>query len=184
MKDLMEHIRNERRRLREVRTALSSALSQSKDKDPSFVPFYISVADYIEAAMDRLDTQDVRMGDMLRSRVAKSDGDAQKALKELDDRLAGNQAHLRRFVEARDCLKKKGAEALTKFECASRAYTDYITSNMGHHGGSTDLARHYFSEDDWVYMANVDDEDISRERALFNAVFAAVPSGVQLDQAV
>ena len=120
---------------------------------------------------------------MLRSRVSKSDTEAHDALTELDERLAGNQAHLKRFLEARDCLKKNGAEALKKFESASRAYTDYITANMGHHGGSTTLARQHFTEDDWVYMANISDEDIARERDLFNLVFAQVPSGLSLQAA-
>lgn len=183
MKELMEHIQSERRRLKEVRQALTSAVSQSSAKDDSYVPFYVAIGDYLEAAMDRLDTQDVRMGDMLRSRVSKADQEAQTALTELDERLAGNQAHLKRFLEARDCLKTKGSEAIKKFEAASRAYTDYITSNMGHHGGSTSLARQHFSEDDWVYMANISDEDIVRERDLFNVVFANVPDGLSVQAA-
>ncbi len=180
MQHLMEHIRNERKRLREVREALSQALAEPGARDESFVGFYVAIADYIEAAMDRLDTQDVRMGDMLRSRVSNSDADAQTALQELDERLAGNSAHLRRFLDARDCLKTKGVSAIEKYESAARAYTDYITSNMGHHGGSTDLARHHFSEDDWVYMANIKDEDIDREQSLFNTVFSQAPESFEI----
>ena len=183
MKELMEHIQSERRRLKEVRQALSSAIAEPAQKDESYVPFYIAIGDYLEAAMDRLDTQDVRMGDLLRSRVSKADQEAQTALEELEDRLAGNQAHLKRFLEARDCLKTKGSDALDKYEAASRAYTDYITSNMGHHGGSTSLASQHFSEDDWVYMANISDQDIARERDLFNIVFANVPEGLSVQAA-
>ena len=98
----------------------------------------------------------------------------------VDDRLAGNSAHLKRFLDARDCLKTKGSVAIEKFESAARAYTDYITANMGHHGGSTDLARHHFSEEDWEYMANIKDEDIDREQVLFNTVFAQAPDSFQV----
>lgn len=181
MEELREQIASERRRLRKVRQALSSAVAQSAGSDKSWIPFYVAIADYFEAAMDRLHTQDIRMGDLLREKADMNDPDNQAHLAELDRRLDGNQQHLRKFLAARQRLKDdEGAEAIRDFEEASRAYTGYITSNMGHHGGSTDLAREHFGEDDWVYMANVSDEDAAREEALFERVFATMPASLDL----
>lgn len=179
MNQLMEHIQNERRRLREVRQALSRALESAESNGQGFAPFYVAIADYIETAMDRLDTQDVRMGDMLRSRVSKTEPDSRVALQELDERLAGNQAHLKKFLKARDAIKSGGDSAIPRFESAGRSYTDYIVSNMGHHGGSTKLARQHFTEQDWEYMANISDDDTARERDLYKRVFDAAPEGFE-----
>lgn len=178
---LRERVANERRRLKSVREALTTAVGQGAGGDASFVPFYIAVADYIDAAMHRLHIQDVRMGEMIRTKLGGVlDARAQKALGELGERLDGNQRHLQRLLECRELLKKDGAAHLAKFEQVSRDYTDYIKANMGHHGATTDLAQSLFSMDDWAYMAGVTEEETRREQALYDKVFAAVPKALKL----
>ena len=177
---LRERVANERRRLKSVREALSAALASGAGGNPAYVPFYLAVADYMEAAMHRLHIQDVRMGEMIRSKLGTMDATAKKALGELDDRLAGNQRHLNEFLAARDALKKEGVAQMQRFEKASRDYTGFITANMGHHGATTELAQKLFSLDDWAYMAGITDEETRNEQALHERVFAALPAGLKL----
>jgi hypothetical protein len=180
---LQERVANERRRLKSVRSALSAALERGAGGDASYIPFYLAVAAYMEAAMHRLHIQDVRMGDMIRSKIGTPDPAARPALTELDERLAGNQRHLHAFIEAGKALQTEGVSALGRFEQVSREYTGYITANMGHHGGSTNLAQKHLTMDDWAYMAGITEEETRREQALYERVFAAVPKGLELPAA-
>ena len=178
---LRERIANERRRLKSVREALTAAVAQGAQGDPSYVAFYVSVADYMDAAMHRLHIQDVRMGELIRSRLGGTlDAKAGQALAELAERLSGNQAHLQELLSSRDLLQKAGAPQLAQFEGVARDYTHYITTNMGHHGATTDLAQALFSMDDWAYMAGVTEDETRREQSLYEQLFAAVPKGLKL----
>ncbi|MCK6370071.1 MAG: hypothetical protein L6Q83_01895 [Gammaproteobacteria bacterium] len=180
---LRERVANERRRLKAVRQALSAALEQGSKGDAAYVSFYLAIAEYMEAAMHRLHIQDVRMGDMIRSKLGTIDAEASAAIKELDDRLSGNQRHLERFLEARDALKREGVPKLGHFEQVSRDYTAFITANMGHHGATTELAQKLFSLDDWSYMAGVTEEETRHEQMLHERVFAQTPKGLKLPAA-
>jgi hypothetical protein len=177
---LRERVANERRRLKSVRQALSAALEQGANGDVSYIPFYVAVADYIEAAMHRLHIQDIRMGEMIRAKLGAVDASAGKAMGELDARLAGNQRHLKTMLETRDQLKQQGASVLNRFEQVSREYTNYIMTNMGHHGATTELAQKLFSVDDWAYMAGITEEETRREQALHERVFAVIPQSLKL----
>ncbi|RMF97100.1 MAG: hypothetical protein D6727_06495 [Gammaproteobacteria bacterium] len=179
MSTLRERIANERRRLREVRQKLSAAIEQGSGGDADWVPFYIAVADYMEAAMQRLHAQDVKMGDMIRDKLGELDAAAEQALRELDERLSGNEQRLRALLAARDRLRSDGAAALPDFEAAAREFTAFIVANMGHHGATTDLAARLFSPADWEYMAGISDEELAREVALFERVTATTPPGLQ-----
>ncbi|MCC5793842.1 MAG: hypothetical protein JJT85_03800 [Chromatiales bacterium] len=175
MTTLREKVAHERRRLKSVREALSAGVAAGSGGDPAFIPFYIAIGRYMEAAMHRLHDQDVKMGDMIREKSGTIDARAQEALDELDERLEGNQRHLREFIAAREALESDGASALERFERAGEAYSGYITSSMGHHGATTEIAQKLFSPEDWEYMANVTDADMARERELHRAVFDALP---------
>lgn len=176
MTTLREKVAHERRRLKSVREALSAGVAAGAGDDPAFVPFYVAIGHYMEAAMHRLHEQDVKMGDMIREKSETIDGRVQQALDELDERLEGNQRHLREFIAAREALQSEGASALERFERAGSAYSDYITSSMGHHGATTELAQKLFTMDDWEYMANVTDADMAREAELHQQVFSALPA--------
>ncbi len=181
MTERRERVANERRRLKEVRQALSASIENGAGEDPAFVPYYIAIANYMEASMGRLHIQDIRMGKMLREKVPL---DKQAALSELDRRLEGNQKHLKTFLDARDALLSEGVKAIKRFEDASRDYTNYIKSQMGHHGASTDLAGEYLTQEDWVFMAHASDEATAKEQDLFDKVFAVQPEGVKGKTAV
>lgn len=175
MTTLRERVAGERRRLKSVREALTAAVARKSGGDPAFIPFYVAAADYIETSMGRLHAQDVKMGDMIREKLGTIDPESAKGLAELDERLAGNQRHLTDLVAAREALKHDGATVLPRFEEVSAAYTNYIVTNMGHHGATTDLAGRLFTAGDWDYMAGVTEAETRREQELYNRVFAALP---------
>jgi hypothetical protein len=179
MSTLRERVAGERRRLKSVREALSAAVARKSGGDAAFVPFYVAIADYIETAMGRLHAQDVKMGEMIREKLGTIDAQASRALAELDERLDGNQQHLAKLVAAKNALQKSGAAALQSFETVSAAYTGYIVSNMGHHGGTTDLAARLFSQDDWEYMAGITDEETRAEQKQYERVFSALPAAMR-----
>ncbi len=178
MTTLRERVAGERRRLKSVREAMTRAVERTSHGDPAFIPFYVAVADYIETSMGRLHAQDVKMGDMIRAKLGKLDAQSEQALRELDERLAGNQEHLRAFSAAKAALTSGGAAALAQFETVSAAYSHYIVTNMGHHGGTTDLAGRLFTTADWDYMAGVTDEETRVEQQLYARVFGALPSAL------
>ena len=178
MTTLSERIAGERRRLKSVRQLLTSAVERKSGGDPSFVPFYLALGDYIEASMHRLHAQDVKMGDMIRRKLVTLDDRARRALDELHERLTGNQAHLTVFSAAKSALQNEGAEALAGFEQASAAYTAYIVANMGHHGPITELAAQLFSEADWAYMAGLTEAETALEQELYAWVYALLPTAL------
>jgi len=176
--EFMERIAAERRRLREVREMLTLSTGLGAGEDADFVPFYIAVSDYFAATMDRLHEQDIRLGDMLRDKADMSVAANQTALQELDERLTGNQQHLQAMLSARDSLLEHGTAALKEFEQAGAAYAGFIVSNMGHHPGTTDLARQLFTEDDWIAMADSRPEQQAEEQRLYDAVATARPQAL------
>lgn len=180
MTELRDHIAGERKRLRAVRQKLSAAVAQGAHGNPDWVPFYVAVAGYMEASMGRLHAQDEKMGDMIRDKVETVDDSVRKALGELAERLGGNEQRLRRLLAARDALQNEGAAALGEFEAAAGDFTAFIVANMGHHGGTTDLAARLFSPADWDYMAGITREEMDREVALFEQVNRTTPGDLQL----
>lgn len=179
MTSLRERVAGERRRLKSVREALTAAVARKSGGDSAFVPFYVAISDYMETSMGRLHAQDVKMGDMIREKLGKPDPVADQALQELDERLAGNHKLLQAMVAAKQRLvKDRSPEALERFEAAAATYTQYIVSNMGHHGATTDLAGRLFSQADWEYMAGVTPEETRTEQQQYVRVFETLPTAL------
>lgn len=179
MKPAIESIMNERGRLRTAHEMLKAALAVEV-RDESFVPFYLAVADYMEASMGRLHDQDVKMLQRLSAAIAPLDPDSEETIAEVYRRLEGNQEHLQKFLTCRGELQNNSEEAFENFEDTSAAYIDFIHNRMGHHAPSTDLARQHFSEDDWVEIADIDEHYFTKERALYESVLQTRPSVVPL----
>lgn len=179
MTTLRERIANERRRLREVRLRMVAAIEEQAKGDEAYVPFYVAAADYIDATMQRLHEQDMKMRDMIVEKIEKMDEGVEKALSELDERLEGARAQLQPFLEARDALREAGVEALEKFEQIAKQYSDFIVANMGHHGATTDLAAKLFSPADWEYMAGITKEQQKQDEDLFKRVVETSPDTVK-----
>jgi len=181
MKSAIESIMNERGRLRTAHEMLNAALAEEV-RDEAFVPFYIAVADYMEASMGRLHNQDIKMLKRLGEAVDPTDAEAEEIIAEVYRRLDGNQAHLKNFLACRSDLQSEGASAVDRFEAVSRDYIDFIHNRMGHHAPSTDLARQIFVEDDWVEIADIDPRYFRREEALYESVLQTRPGSVPLGQ--
>lgn len=165
--------------MRTVRQHMAAGIEQQATGDEAFVPFYIAAADYIDAAMARLDVQDVRMGDMIREKADTSDASVKQALAELEERLSGARRHLTQFLAARDELRSQGARALKQFEREAKTYSDFISTNMGHHGATTELSAKLFDTSDWEYMAAITDEEMRREQELYARVESSLPDSLQ-----
>jgi len=174
----MERIGNERRRLRNVRQRMAAAIEVQAKGNQAFVPFYIAVADYIDATMQRLHGQDVRMGEMITEKVSEPDDLVRQGLKELDDRLEGAAAHLKPFLGARDALRASGVDALENFEAEAQVYSDFVTSTMGHHSATNDLCVKIFKPADWEYMAAISPEQQAEDERLYADVVESMPDGV------
>lgn len=179
MASLREQVGRERERLVQVRKAWSAALEEAVERGKEHVPFYIAVTDYLEAAMGRLHDQDTRLSELLPKRAPEMAAAVQEILKDVHDKLDGSRKHLKALTDARQMLKSKGAAAIKDFENASRAYTDYIRTRMGHQARPSDLARSRFTEEDWTYMAGATEEDIAREERLFDKVRSALPASLK-----
>lgn len=174
-----DFVRIERTHLKSVREKLTAAVVQTSRGDPSYVPFYIAIADYMEASMGRLHDQDAKLGETIRNK-AEDIVEAENRLQNLKHRLAGSQACLRELLEARDVLQHEGVAALGKFETAGEAYCNYITTKMGHQGPISDLAASLLTPEDWEHMANVTDAAIQREAELYERVSETIPEGLDL----
>ena len=181
MKTAIESLMNERGRLRTTHEMLNAALAEEV-RDEAFVPFYIAVADYMEASMGRLHEQDIKMLRRLAAAVDPTDSEAEEIIAEVHRRLDGNQVHLKDFLACRADLQSDGHSAVDKFEIVSRDYIDFIHNRMGHHAPSTDLARQIFAEDDWVEIADIDQRYFRKEEALYESVLQTRPGSVPLGQ--
>ncbi|TDJ45449.1 MAG: hypothetical protein E2O52_06640 [Gammaproteobacteria bacterium] len=183
-KSAIESLMGERGRLRTTHEMLKAALD-AEPRDASFVPFYIAVANYMEASMGRLNAQDVKMLARLGEKLGVANPEDAEIIAEVHRRLDGNREHLQRFLACRTALDANGPdrEAVEAFESTSLAYIDYIHNRMGHHAPSTDLARKLFDESDWVEIADIDEAYFAGEKALYAAVLDTRPENVPLGKA-
>lgn len=180
MTSLMDRVAGERRRLRQVRMALTAATDQKSNGDPTWAPFYLAVTEYFEASMERLHEQDIRMGKMLREKIDMENAENQEALQELERRLTGLQAHHEKLLAARDALQAGEAGAQEHFEEVGGAYASYMMNNMGHHAGTANLAGDHFTQQDWEHMTMVSEEAQQHEQELHSKVFALKPAAVEV----
>lgn len=174
-----EFVGIERKHLKAVREKLTAAVTQTSKGDASFVPFYIAIADYMEASMGRLHDQDVKLGETIRAK-AEDAVEAENRLQDLKHRLAGSQDCLRVLLEARDVLEQEGAAALGQFETAGEAYSNYIQTKMGHQGPISELAASLLTPEDWEYIAGVTDDAVEREEELYDHVSETIPDSLEL----
>jgi hypothetical protein len=182
MTTLMERIAQERKRLRSVRQNMLAAIEQQAGGDDAYVAFYVAAAEYIDATMQRVHLQDVKMDAMIREKIEFLDESAEQALGELHERLEGAKEHLRPFLAARDALREQGAAALEAFEREGKVYSDFVVANMGHHPPTADLGVKLFSPEDWEYMAGATDEEMERDQALFEQFTSAIPENLAAPQ--
>jgi hypothetical protein len=177
----IESLMGERGRLRSSHEMLNAAL-QFQDKDAGFVPFYIDVANFMEASMGRLDSQDVKILSRLLDKLGTATPEQLEIIAEVNRRLDGNRQHLKKFLTCRADLQSSPTDpaVISAFETTSANYIDYIHNRMGHHAPSTDMARELFDESDWIEIADLDSEYFAREKRLYLNLLDSRPPIVPL----
>jgi hypothetical protein len=180
-REAVESLMGERGRLRSSHEMLKAAL-ENEERGPDYAPFYIAVANFMEASMGRLDSQDIKMLSRLRDRLGQPSDEEEAIIAEVHRRLDGNREHLQKFLSCRDALADNGSDAaaLERFEETSNAYIDYIHNEMGHHAASTDIARRIFETEDWLDIADLDPEYFAHEKKLYAALMDQRPDSVPL----
>jgi hypothetical protein len=180
----IESLKGERGRLRTSHEMLKAAL-KTESRDQSFIPFYIAVANYMEASMGRLKDQDIKMLGRLAEKLGDATPEEEEIIAEVHRRLDGNSEHLKNFLACRNALKADSGDqsAIGDFESASFAYIDYIHNRMGHHAPSTDMARRFFADVDWIEIADIDDDYFSTEKLLYKDLLDSRPESVPLELA-
>ena len=179
----IESLMGERGRLRTSHEMLKAALDAAP-RDDSFVPFYLAVANYMEAGMGRLDAQDLKMLARLAEKLGDATTEEEEIIAEVHRRLDGNREHLKRFLACRTALEAGGPGAvIDDFEATSRAYIDYIHNKMGHHAPSTDIAIRLFDDADWAEIADIDPAYFAKEKQLYLKLMHTRPDSVPLGKA-
>jgi hypothetical protein len=171
----------ERGRLRSSHEMLKAAL-ELPVRGKAFVPFYLAVANFMEASMGRLNSQDVKMLARLAEKLGDATAEQDEVIAEVNRRLDGNREHLTKFLGCRSALQDNPTDnaAIEAFESVSTAYIDYIHNRMGHHAPSTDMARELFTEPDWLDIADLDAAYFATEKQLYTAVIDSRPASVPL----
>ncbi|HJP05568.1 MAG: hypothetical protein QGG65_06230 [Gammaproteobacteria bacterium] len=183
-KSAIESLMGERGRLRTAHEMLKAALD-TDTRDYSFVPFYVAVANYMEASMGRLNEQDIKMLGRLREKLGNATPEEEEIIAEVHRRLDGNREHLKKFLACRTALasNQNDDETIADYEETSHAYVDYIHNRMGHHAPSTDIARRLFDESDWIDIADIDEEYFVKEKELYKELLKTRPESVPLGMA-
>lgn len=176
MSNTMQQLMAERMRLVQVRLGLSAAVEQGANGDELFIPFYVAVTDYFQHAMDRLDRQDHAMLSMLEEKTLAANVDPGTAISDVYERLDNNSKLLKEMTQASQNLNQG---SLAQFEEIATRYCRYIVEHMGHHAPSANLALQLFSEDDWVAMADFNEQATEDEQQLFNFVISTAPSSIR-----
>ncbi|MEC9375979.1 MAG: hypothetical protein VYA80_06365 [Pseudomonadota bacterium] len=179
-KSALESVMGERGRLRTAHEMLKAAIEL--DNRDNFSDFYVAVGNYMEAGMGRLDEQDIKMLARLAERIGSPNKDEQAIIDEVYRRLDGNRVHLIKYLACRDALITDSGNSahLNEYESVSHAYIDYIHNDMGHHAPSTDMARKLFLDEDWIDIADIDEDYFVIEKELYFKLLDARPEAVPL----
>jgi hypothetical protein len=175
----LETLQWERRRKLQVREAFRAGMSAFAAAGGDPVPFYRACADYLAPAQRRLIDQDLRLANLLASRVPSTQVEDCEKIDALKARLHDSDVALRAFEAAAAALRDKGAAARQDFEAAGRTYIDFVVNVLGARSHSLrHLTTTLFSEADWAFITGITDELIREEGALYARVQATAPDGI------
>lgn len=175
----MEKLRWERRRKLQVREAFARGLEQFRGDAGDPLPFYQACAAYLVTGQQRLIEQDLRLADLLGPRVPAAQTADHDAIAALRERLALAQRSLDEFAEATEALRRRGLGARSPFEAAAARFLDVLVNVLGARSHSLrHLTTTLFSENDWAEIVGLTPEVLTAEAAMFAAVQAAAPAGL------
>ncbi len=172
----LETLQWERRRKLQVREAFRAGLDAAVAAP---LEFHLACAAYLVPAQQRLIDQDLRLANLLASRVPPGQAEDHEKINSLKSRLADSSAALRAFEAAADDLAARGAAARGAFESAARTYIDFVVNVLGARSHSLrHLTTVLFSEEDWGYITGITPELLAEEGALYAAVQRTAPAGI------
>lgn len=179
----LEVLQWERRRKLQVREAFRAGMTAfaSLPDDPS--GFYGACADYLVPAQRRLIDQDMRLANLIESRVPASQAEDHEKIAALKGRLQDSDMALRAFEAGARDLRQQGSAARGRFEAAARTYIDFVVNVLGARSHSLrHLTSTLLSEADWSYITGMTPELIAEEGELFERVRTTAPAGIDPEQ--
>lgn len=177
MDKTLEKLRWERRRKLQVRQSFEPAREHFRSGGNP-VPFYLAWARYMVPAQQRLIDQDLRLAELLASRVPPSQVQDRKAIEALMGRLQDSQRGLEQFSAAAERLSQEQSAARDSFEASAGEYLDFLVNVLGARSHSLrHLTTTLLTEADWAAIADIDEAFIATEAELFEAVRAQAPAG-------
>ncbi|MEQ1800294.1 MAG: hypothetical protein ABL989_00065 [Gammaproteobacteria bacterium] len=179
MQKPLEILQWERRRKLQVREAFRAGIAAYAVSPADPVAFYRACADYLGPAQRRLIDQDMRLANLIESRVPAAQAEDHEKIGALKGRLHDSDVALLAFEAGAAELRQKGAAARSRFEAAARTYIDFVVNVLGARSHSLrHLTSTLLSEDDWSYITGMTPELIAEEGRLFERVRSTAPEGV------
>jgi len=175
----LEILQWERRRKLQVREAFRAGMAAYAASQADPVPFYRACADYLAPAQRRLIDQDLRLANLIESRVPAAQAEDHEKIAALKGRLGDSDVALRAFEAAAAEFRQKGGDVRDQFESAARTYIDFVVNVLGARSHSLrHLTTTLLSEADWSHITGMTPELIAEEGALFERVRATAPAGI------
>jgi hypothetical protein len=175
----LEVLQWERRRNLQVREAFRAGTTAFSTAAGDPVAFYRACADYLVPAQRRLIDQDMRLANLIGSRVPASQAEDHEKIAALKGRLRDSDVALRAFEDAARDLRERGGAARGRFEAAARTYIDFVVNVLGARSHSLrHLTSTLLSEADWSQITGITPELIAEEGELFEQVRATAPAGI------
>lgn len=179
MSDANSYIRQERRRMVQVRRALARAVDGNRDQPQDLTSFYNACAEYILYAQGRVHSQDRRIADRLKAGVPADQVDDHARIDELIKRLQMSSDLSSQFAIAAQRLRSNGPAQQKDFQEATETFFTEVTKALGSERNPlSDLTDQVMSSDDWQQVASVTDDITAQEETLFAQVRASAPAGL------
>lgn len=163
----------------QVRLAFEQALEGSGAADGERLGFYLACGDYLRFSMERLHRQDQLIHDYLKERLPAGDGEAHERLDELQRRQTKSRELMAGFGQQLEALRAAGRDGVAAFAAAARdflaRFKALLAPRKNPFAAQTDRL---FGPADWVRIAGVSDASLAEEAALFSAVRASAPAGI------
>ena len=175
----LEILQWERRRKLQVREAFRAGMTALSTSAGDPVAFYRACASYRIPAQRRLIDQDLRLANLIGSRVPASQAEDHGKIAALKGRLQDSDVALRAFEAAARDLGEQGGAARGGFEAAARTYIDFVVNVLGARSHSLrHLTSTLLSEADWGHITGMTPELVAEEGELFERVRATAPAGI------
>jgi hypothetical protein len=175
----LELLQWERRRKLQVREAFRAGMTAFGTSAGDPVAFYRACASYLIPAQRRLIDQDMRLANLIESRVPASQVEDHGKIAALKGRLRDSDVALRAFEAAARDLREQGRAAVGGFEAAARTYIDFVVNVLGARSHSLrHLTSTLLSEADWSHITGMTPELVAEEGELFERVRATAPAGI------